>query len=762
MIVVQSPLRVSLFGGGTDFPSYFSSEGGCVLSSAIDKYIFVNVKKRFDRKLRVGYTRTEMVDRVDDLKHELIREALRMTGIVDGVEVTTMGDIPAAGSGLGSSSTVTVGTLQSLYAFLGETASPERLAREACEIEINILGKPIGVQDQYIAAFGGLRFMEFQPDGRILIESVRLEPSLHRRLETNLLLFFTGVTRQADTILSEQKTNIKDRLCVLQDMKALAYRARNDLLSGNLDAVGSLLHDSWQLKRRLASKISNGEIDDIYALARKAGALGGKITGAGGGGFLLVYCPLERQDAVRNILGGLQELPFRFERDGAKVVFNYQRAYEGTDASATRASVFAGFALPSLKSGNRTAPEPDGASREVRSESRSYAAEVSYVLDRLPFAQVDKAVELLHQARLKRRQVFIFGNGGSAATAAHFVCDLVKNVRREGYPDFRAIGLSDNTSVLTAYANDEGYENIFANPLASFVEPGDVVIAISASGNSPNVVKAIELARGREATTIAFTGLTGGRLGHLVDLAIRVPSQSIEQVEDVHLMLEHMIVTSLREQAMRDVGAVVEAEFQPVRAISRPVHVTSEPNVSPVEPDGRRPRAAIELLYAASQEFAASSDHKEVLPRVLQLVVDGFGAESGSLALLDQEGRLQESALAYEGKTIPGPAEQLTDVLERGLAGWVIRHRKAAIVPSTRDDPRWLRRPWDEADGWASRSAICVPLKAAGQLLGVLTLVHHQVHPFEESDLALLGAISVCLSLSPRRVPATEAPGWIG
>ncbi|MCB8943646.1 MAG: GHMP kinase [Ardenticatenaceae bacterium] len=324
MIIVQTPLRVSFFGGGTDFPTFYQAEGGCVLTSAIDKYIFVTIKRRFDPKLRIGYTRTEMVDHVDQVQHELIREALRKTGIEHGVEVNTMGDIPSA-SGLGSSSTVTVGSLHAMYAFLGEMITSERLAAEACEIEINTLHKPIGIQDQYIAALGGLRFLEFTPEGRIKSKKVTLTTARLRKLNESLLLFFTGITRQADSVLTEQKANINGRLPILRQIKQMAYTALNELEHGDLHTIGHLLHESWQLKKQMASKISNDILDDIYTAARQAGAIGGKITGAGGGGFLLLYCPYEHQEAVRQALHHLQEFPFQLERDGTKVIFNYQR-----------------------------------------------------------------------------------------------------------------------------------------------------------------------------------------------------------------------------------------------------------------------------------------------------------------------------------------------------------------------------------------------------------------------------------------------------
>lgn len=324
MIIVQTPLRISFFGGGTDFPSYYMEEGGCVLSSAIDKYIFVTIKRRFDDFVRVGYTRTEIVENVNDIQHELIREALKKVGIQKGVEITTMGDIPS-GSGLGSSSTVTVGALHAMYAYLNFSVTAEQLARAACEIEIDILKKPIGVQDQYIAAYGGLRFFEFSNSGEVCNQLLSLDEVLQTRLNENLLLYFTGTTRSADSILTEQKDNIESRKQILRKLKSFAYLAKEELQKGNIDIIGNLLHESWQYKKQLASKISNGHIEAIYETARKAGALGGKLTGAGGGGFLLLYCPYEKRDLVRKSLNGLREVPVRLEPDGSKPIFNYRR-----------------------------------------------------------------------------------------------------------------------------------------------------------------------------------------------------------------------------------------------------------------------------------------------------------------------------------------------------------------------------------------------------------------------------------------------------
>ncbi len=325
MIITQTPLRISFFGGGTDLREYYEREPGWVLSSTIDKYIFVVIKERFDDKIRVGYTRTELVDDIDELEHELVRECLRRTGITRRVEVSTMADIPSEGSGLGSSSTVTVGLLNAMYTYLGTPKDQATLAREACEIEIDVLHKPIGKQDQYIAAFGGQRFIRFCPDEQVEVETVAIDPQLARRLNQNLMLFYTNVARKAESVLSEQRQNTADRMDVLREMRDMAVYGRQYLCEGRLDDFGRMLHEAWLLKKQLASKISSSVIDELYATALDAGALGGKIAGAGGGGFLMLYCPRERQDAVRSALCDLPELPFHLERDGTKVIFNYRR-----------------------------------------------------------------------------------------------------------------------------------------------------------------------------------------------------------------------------------------------------------------------------------------------------------------------------------------------------------------------------------------------------------------------------------------------------
>jgi D-glycero-alpha-D-manno-heptose-7-phosphate kinase len=324
MIVVQTPLRISFLGGGTDFEDFYLTNGGAVLSTAIDKCTFVVVKERFDDMIYVNYSKKEIVDRVDDLEHGLVREAMRITGVDKGIEITTLADVPSEGIGLGSSSSITVGLLQALYIYQGQSVTAEDLARQACQIEIDILGKPVGRQDQYICAYGNLRFITFGSDG-VQVEKIELAKQAKRRLNEGLLLFYTGIPRQANQILNEQKANINDRLLELKEMVKLAHEAKNALVSEAFDEFGELMHRGWELKKQLSSNVTSTEIDNIYQTARKAQAIGGKITGAGGGGFLLLYCPPERRDSVRSSLRGLRELPFLFEEDGSKVILNYRR-----------------------------------------------------------------------------------------------------------------------------------------------------------------------------------------------------------------------------------------------------------------------------------------------------------------------------------------------------------------------------------------------------------------------------------------------------
>ena len=325
MIITQTPLRVSLAGGGTDLKSFYSRGMGCVVSSAIDKYIYVIVKERFDEKIYVNYSKKEIVDRVEEIDHDLVREAMLMTGIREGIEITTLADIPSEGTGLGSSSSVTVGLLSALYTYQGVLKSQEELAREACEIEIDRIGKPIGKQDQYIAAYGGLRMFRFIQDDSVETEEICIDEELKRRLSSRLLLFFSHQTRRSESILEEQRRKTSQIMEQLSNMVKLAERAKTALYEGAFQEIGEILDAGWRLKRSLVDTISNGSIDEIYLRAIRAGARGGRICGAGGGGFLLLYCDLERQEMVREELQEYKELPFSLAKDGAKVIFNIRR-----------------------------------------------------------------------------------------------------------------------------------------------------------------------------------------------------------------------------------------------------------------------------------------------------------------------------------------------------------------------------------------------------------------------------------------------------
>ncbi len=325
MIITQTPLRISFAGGLTDLPDFYERHGGCVVSSTIDKYIYVIINERFDDKIYINYSKKEIVDSVDEIKHDLVREAMKTTRITSGVEITTLADVPSEGSGLGSSGSVTVGLLNALYTFRGDVQPAERLAEEASEIEIERCGKPVGKQDQYIAAYGGLRCFDFHKDGSVDTERLPLDNDQKRYLSENLMLIYTDRTRSADGILAEQIGLMTEKHEHLANIKQLAIETRNTLSVGDLDGLGGILDRGWQWKRGMSSRVSDDGIDAIYQLARDTGAIGGKICGAGAGGFFMLYCPHHLQSRVRSALSEYRELPFNLERDGSKVIFNVRR-----------------------------------------------------------------------------------------------------------------------------------------------------------------------------------------------------------------------------------------------------------------------------------------------------------------------------------------------------------------------------------------------------------------------------------------------------
>jgi D-glycero-alpha-D-manno-heptose-7-phosphate kinase len=328
MIISQTPLRISFIGGGTDLAEFYKHTAGSVISTTIDKYIYIIIKDRFDDKIYLNYSEKEIVADVNDVKHDLIREVMLKTGVVSGIEITTLADIPSEGSGLGSSSSVLVGLLNALYTYKGIQAPAEKLAREACEIEINILKKPIGKQDQYIAAYGGIKEIVFNPDESVIVNEVTVENKARRSFGSNILLFYTDITRKSATILITQKQNTKENFETLVQMRDSVYRFKEKLESNdNYDDLGKMLDETWIMKKKLAKKITNQSIEDMYNLALTNGAIGGKIAGAGGGGFLMLYVPRERQQRVRKALREYREFPFMLEPFGSRIIFNSIRGY---------------------------------------------------------------------------------------------------------------------------------------------------------------------------------------------------------------------------------------------------------------------------------------------------------------------------------------------------------------------------------------------------------------------------------------------------
>ncbi len=320
MIISRTPFRISFAGGGTDLESFYREEPGAVVSTAIDKYMYVNAHPYFEDRILLKYSRTELVKRVSQIKHPLMREAIRLAKIKGGIEIASAADI-AAGTGLGSSSSFTVGLLHALHAFEGRYVPAERLAREACDIEIKRVKEPIGKQDQTIAAHGGFQFIEFLPGGEVRVQPIIFPRGKEAALNERMLLFYTGTTRSASRILNRQGRRAKANRDHLRKIRGFADAARESLQRGRIDDLGEILHEGWELKKSLAKGISNPRIDRAYAKARKAGAMGGKVLGAGGGGFLLLFAKNGRQGALRHAMKGWREIPFNFEPEGSKIVY---------------------------------------------------------------------------------------------------------------------------------------------------------------------------------------------------------------------------------------------------------------------------------------------------------------------------------------------------------------------------------------------------------------------------------------------------------
>lgn len=323
MIISQTPLRMSFVGGGSDLPAFYREHGGAVLSTAIDKYVYVSINRKFDGGIRLAYSKTEEVASLAEIEHELVRAAFGLQGLQGGVEITTTADIPSRGTGLGSSSTFTVGLLNVINAYQGRHVSAEKLAQHSCEIEIERCGQPIGKQDQYAAAYGGLNLIEFHRDESVSVTPVIMRRDLRDLLEERIIVFYTGITRSASAILAKQSAETGSdvtKQAALRRMVELAYVLRDELGQGNIDSFGHILDENWALKKSLTAGITSSDIDDWYARAMGAGALGGKLLGAGQGGFMMFYAPKDRHDDIAYAVG-LRQVQFGLEPLGSRILF---------------------------------------------------------------------------------------------------------------------------------------------------------------------------------------------------------------------------------------------------------------------------------------------------------------------------------------------------------------------------------------------------------------------------------------------------------
>jgi len=331
VIVSRAPVRFSLGGGGTDLPSYYGQFGGYIVSAAIDRYVYVTINKRFYEDIRLAYSETEIVPNVDAIRHRIFREGLRMTGVSRGIELTSVAEVPA-NSGLGSSSSFTVALLNALHTYKREFVSSRQLAEEACTLEIQRLGEPIGKQDQYIAAFGNVTALTIDTDGTVNAEPVPVRDEVLDELQNNLVIMYSGIERPAKVVLGEQGARVKQSdpatLSGMHRIKELGREVFRLLVAGDTDQFGELLHEHWTNKRKLASKMTDEHIDEHYEAARRAGAVGGKLMGAGGGGFFMFYTrPADKRRVYETMVArGLRPLRFRFDLDGARIVANLHRS----------------------------------------------------------------------------------------------------------------------------------------------------------------------------------------------------------------------------------------------------------------------------------------------------------------------------------------------------------------------------------------------------------------------------------------------------
>ncbi|PKO13710.1 MAG: hypothetical protein CVU39_17935 [Chloroflexi bacterium HGW-Chloroflexi-10] len=359
----------------------------------------------------------------------------------------------------------------------------------------------------------------------------------------------------------------------------------------------------------------------------------------------------------------------------------------------------------------------------------NYLNNLGFSLKQMPLEKVKHVIQVLHHAHLNGKQIFIMGNGGSASTASHLVCDLAKNIYFEGLPPFKAIDLNSSNAIFTALANDEGYENVFAHQLRNLIQPNDIVIAISTSGNSPNILKAVELANRVGAISIGFTGFEGGKLSEMVNIEVRVPSDNIRHVEDIHMIISHLISFALYEIS-RDTLAI---QVKTSKTFAKPTKISE---IGSFEEGSSKTGPLVNSIIQAAGGTNLSKENSSMLFQLLKMLLELTETKSGTLILLDENGNIIDGAQVYGDKALSPTLDQLIDISQNGLAGWVVKNQQSALIESTSDDQRWLRRPW-ETEEEDSKSAISVPFKS-GKVVGAITLVRPKNNRFSIKDLELV------------------------
>lgn len=324
MIVTKTPLRMSFVGGGSDLPSYYKKKGGAVLSTSVDKYVYITVNKKFDMNIRLSYSITENVSNSQQIKHPIVRNTLDLLGIKEGIEITSISDIPSEGSGLGSSSSFTVGLLHALYEYKNQKITKEELSKIASHIEIDMCEENIGKQDQYASSYGGLNLIEFKEDDTVIVSPIVCKKETIDRMQESIIVFYTGKTRSASNLLGVQSENMKqaDKRQLMSEMVSLVYDMKSLIENDNIDLLGELLDQNWQLKRKITDSITNNMIDEIYSKGIQAGAKGGKLLGAGSGGFVMFYAPKDKHVNISQALKSLKQVPFSFEQAGSTIIYS--------------------------------------------------------------------------------------------------------------------------------------------------------------------------------------------------------------------------------------------------------------------------------------------------------------------------------------------------------------------------------------------------------------------------------------------------------